>query len=100
MRKIFTNFATYCTYIGKYYPPRIVPSFRNSMKMVTDIFQLSTSYSGLTEEEREWERVEKERELKRAELERARQELETRRRIEERWRAKQEAEAKTKGTKT
>ena len=69
------------------------------MKMVTDIFQLSTSYSGLTEEEREWERVEKERELKRAELERARQELETRRRIEDRWRAKQEAEAKTKGTK-
>ena len=43
--------------------------------------------------------MEKERELKRAELERARQELETRRRIEDRWRAKQEAEAKTKGTK-
>ena len=52
---------------------------------------------GQSAEDAEWDKVEKERELKKAEVERARQELETRRRIEARLRAKQEAEAKTKG---
>lgn len=40
---------------------------------------------------REWEEVEREREQRRKEAERARQEVETRRRIEARLRAKQEA---------
>ena len=53
--------------------------------------------SDLTAEEREWERVKKEREQKNAEQERARHELETRRRIESRLKAKQEADAKSRG---
>lgn len=49
---------------------------------------------------REWEEVEREREGRRKEVERARQEIETRRRIEARLRAKQEAEGRARREST
>ena len=71
------------------------------MITVTSLSDSAHYFSGLflDEHEREWLEKEAEREAKRKEIERARQELETRRRIEARLRAKQEAESKARKEK-
>lgn len=54
----------------------------------------------LSEADREWEEIEREREVRRREAERARQEVETRRRIEARLKAKQEAAGRARKEST